>query len=349
MNTRLIGYLLYVCLLPLVMSRCTPNSERILNTGIKRFEQGETAKAITMIEKGIIDSVTIKHFSTTNLSCSNNLIYYRNNDYLKIAYPHEMDIMINNNSINLCYDPVLQRVGLLNGMNADIFNMKGALVKDVPLNQANGKEVKAIALLNDKLYYYCNRRIYFTGLHSNNAGRLVKDRFSPPFSPSLFYLVQLQTNNNKLAIIVGIGGSYNMSVIDLSNSSIMLQNWKISSSKISFQEGYLYCITGSTGNWTLRRISIYTKKRNILLAFNNLIDLELTPSGIIYENNDGLWIMNYSNKRPVRLPFRFKLAGRYLEHLLIRNDNGFYLIDMNKFLDIITYLNSKIPSLFEKK
>ena len=73
------------------------------------------------------------------------------------------------------------------------------------------------------------------------------------------------------------------------------------SAELLFHEDFIYYITGKSNKWELKRISVRSKKKSKLLNFKDLIDIEFSPSGILYENTSGLWFFDYLNNEPERI------------------------------------------------
>ncbi|MDY6969632.1 MAG: hypothetical protein SVR08_13385 [Spirochaetota bacterium] len=349
MNNKL--KLFTLCMLFSISLMCIEKKEMGLDAGIKQYNNGNKTSAITTIEKGILDIISVWRWENGDITSNNNLLYHRNSDLLKLVYPIEKEIEIDKDYNIIRYDPNTKRTLLCNGTKIKIYNQEGLLIKDISSQSYEKKEsnIKALGLIKGRLYVYRNRKIYLYDLSLNDNKPFLRDRFSPPYSHSYYYDVKFYLYKNKLAFVVGSGGSYNLSVIDVDNNKIMINNQKISSSKISFNDVDIYCITGSTGRWVLTRISVLTKKITKLLKLNNLTDLEFSSQGILFEKIDELWIYKYNYRNLERIPFRFELVGSCNENILIKYNNKYYLIDLINLFDQIVYLKNIIPEIFENR
>ncbi len=326
--------------------QCTPDAEKKINSGIELYNKEEVANAKEELESGLF-AFSSKNTLDDNpkISIGYNVIYKRHEDSLIINYPIKVEINIDKNYKIIYYDPDSKRLVLSNGIDINIYNNEGLLTKVIATSIDDKNKVKSVILINDKLLYFREKRVYVYDYATNNHKLLTKERFFCPVKGS-YYIIKFHKTKSAIAIIIGMAGVYNMSVLDTIDSSILLKNHRISSSKLLFNDDNIYYITGKTGKWTLRKISIRSKKRTKLLEFDDLLDVEFSDAGFLYENRNGLWLYDYSSKKPEKIPFQFELAGICNGRPLIKNRGKIYPVNMKIFIDKIAYLKRVTPALF---
>jgi len=321
---------------------CADSPDNVFNQSIELFRENKPG-ALKKIERSLVEKISAKSFKSKNLSSNRNAIYYMNDNEIELVYPSEI-------SLAKQYIDINKKIFYLNkkyfvagrGNLLSIFDTKGSLKKTFETGK-NKKKIKSIILMGDEIIYYKNKRLYKYKISKNSNKLLFNDTFSPPYSK--YFNVNFYRSGNILGIVAGIAGSYNLSIINIKKNSIILKNTKISSSKIYFNAGHIYAITGSTAKWKLVKIIISNKRMIKIHSFKDMYDLELTSFGYLFENSKGIWAAPYSGKK-ILLPFKYKLAGKYNDFVLLQYKYHTYVADMKKLFDSIEILKNKTPEIF---
>ncbi len=328
------------------------NAEKKINKGIELYKAGEKAKAVSFIEYGLIRSAGVKKLKEKGLLVGNNVLYYKNAD-LEIVWPINLKIDIgakaeSENDYNIIsYSPDSGYLGISNGYDVRVYDSKGKLIKNYSQPAEVGSALKSMIIMNRKAYIYKNKKIFFFDFLSDN------DKDASLLDGELFKQLAEGTYNtwfygseNLLTAVSGVAGEYYLVVIDTAGKSIIVQDLKIATSKISFTKDRIYYISGSAGKYSLMEMILPAKTNKSIIDFESLQDVELAGLGMFYENKKGMGAFEYNAPAQIILPFRFVLAGRCGEYPVIAYQNRDYAVDMTVFFDKVKYIKEAIPELF---
>ncbi len=326
---------------------CKPDGDNKINKGIELYNNGESSKAISYIEEGLINSALIKELKENHLLYGDNILFYRQKNNIKTVWPIDLNIELNNNYTIISYNPDSKKIGLSNGSDIKIYNYKGALIKTCGPTP-DEKRIKAFTIIKENIYYYKDKNIYIYDLAADTE-KLIADNKSITAPDKEPFDVKFYKTENELAVSAGIAGKYNISIFDIKNNSVILQNINAASSKILLKNGEMYYIGGSAGKYSLLIREIKSKKQKEIIAFDNLLDIELLPHGILFENKKGFWKADYQTGNKDTLPFNYKLSGQCSGSPVIRYLNKYCIIDMPVFIEKISRIKEKMPDVFEDK
>lgn len=333
-----------ICISPI--TGCSKDAADKLNDSIELYSHEDTTKAKIRIEDSLINSALIRKFKGHIFSYGENIIFYRQKKTLYFAYPQEFDIEINENYNLISYDPEPDQLGLSNGYDIKIYTSKGKLIKTCG-PAPDDKSIKSFTISNNNIYYYKDKKIYAYDLVSDDVKLLANDKSANAFNKEA-YNVKFYKTENLLGIVTGIAGKYYLNVLDLNNNLMILTDLNMASSKLYFQNNELFLIRGSAGKYLLARLSLPSKKIQNLFEFKNLTDIEFFAAGLLFEDNDGLKLIEYGKPYNYKIPFRYGLSGQCGGRPVIIYLDEYYIIDPAVFLEKITLINNRIPSLFEE-
>lgn len=323
---------------------CSPGTDSLMKSGTDLLKKGKKPEALLKFEKGIIKFSSEDDFSKKVFHFGDGIIYSMNDTTLTAIYPKDFDIKADSGcDYLLSYDPASERVAFSGGTDIKIIDSTGSLIHSFSPDGSDKDKIKSILLRGDSLFYFINNNIYIYNIA--RAEIAAKYEFFPPYK-SEDYRVKIFYDSNSLGVVAGIAGNYYFSIIDIMTKSISLKNLEISSSKLFFSGNSVYYISGLSGRWTLNKITLPAKNKTVLTNFTSLRDIEFSRSGIVYEDKDNLWVLDYEN-HPLKTPFRFELTGGCGEKILIRYEDSYYVADTALFLQKINCLNKEVPELFE--
>ncbi len=350
MSEKLSIFFWAVILISLLGISCTPSFDKIVSKGLMLHKSGKISEAVRLIEMGLIESSSVKRFDALKLFISNNVIYERDNNEIRILYPVEIEFQIDDSeydNIQFYFDLEARRVAYSNRNVIKLFSDSGDVIHSANLGLANDKKIRSIILRGDRLYYYCDGEMYFYAFDVRENAVLIKDeKFLPPFT-GLSYTVSFVSSKDILGITSGIAGSYYSSFIDYGNDSVLLKNLRVSSSRLLINSDSVFYISGSPGDWFLERVSLSNKKKNKLHRFEYIVDLYFFDGGLIFEKRDGLWFADNTKRMAVRIPNTSQPIAAIMDRLLVRAGNSYYLIDLKDFLKKAVYLSELLPDIFK--
>ena len=329
-----------------IIQSCGQSPHDKMEKGISLYNNGNTEKGKLYMEDGLINSALIEKLSEKQISYGDNTIFIRKKNILQIIYPVELDIKIDDKYNLLSYDAESKKLGVSNGIEIKIYDSDGTLIKTFT-SAADEQRVKAFTIINDKVYYVKDRKIYLYDLASDSTTPLTNDKLKVS-SENDVYNVKFFKTESSLGIAAGIGGNYYFNILDLKNTKMTLTDLSVASSKLLFQSNEIIFIAGDASKYSLVKFTMPSKTKNTLLELKDLTDIELFPSGALAEDKDGPGIIEYGNAFNQKIPFRYKLSGQCGGSPVIKYNNAYYIINMASFINNITDLKNKIPAAFEE-
>ncbi|MFH0974279.1 MAG: hypothetical protein V1874_00680 [Spirochaetota bacterium] len=324
---------------------CSQDAEKKINKGLELYNNGEIAKAASCIEEGLVIASSIKKVNENRLSYGHNVLFSRQKKILKIIWPLEMELELADNYNIVSYDQDAGKLGLSNGTDIRIYNSEGSLVKTCGPTP-DDKQIKAFIISSENIYYYKNKGIFIYDQATDTERLLMPDK-SNSFSDKESYEVYMYRAGNLLGTAVGIAGKYNYNIFDLNSNSAVIQNLSLSSNKLLLRYNELYYITGNAGKYVLARLSVPSMKIKNLFQFENLLDVEFFSSGLLFENRNGFWGLDYEKSYARKIPFSYELKGECCGKAVIKYSGNYYIVDSVKFFEMIDSLKDKAPSIFE--
>ena len=337
-------FIIHISLFLIFHINCADNPDKILKKSIKSYQEGISG-SFEKIESALLKKITLNSFNSTNLKVDSAALYFINENQINIFHPV-------NKSFSLADGEQIKHFTLNNNYCAitdekllSIYRTNGSHEKEIILGDKKRK-IKAILSYEDMIIYYVENKLFSYDFTSDTTQQLTNDTFKPPYTK--YYSVKFYPKENILGIQAGIAGSYYFSIIDLPTRKILIKNISISSSKLYMSSSHIYYIFGSTGNWELKKISLKSKNKSKINKFNDLIDIELTSHGLIYENSKGLWVSSYEMKSNL-IPFKYRLFGKYKDLVVLKYKNKIYLTDLKKLIDDVNFLKNNVPEIFSTK
>ncbi len=330
---------------------CSPSFDKFVSKGLELHKSGKTTEAMGLIERGLIETTSIKKFSASKLFISNNVIYEWNNNEVRILYPIEIEFQIDDNShenqIIFYFDFETQRLAYGKGNVIALLNSSGDVVHTANLRLVNGKKISSIILLKERLYYCHDGELYLYEFNTRENAVLIEDeKFLPPFK-GLSYMVSFVSTVDVLGVTTGIAGTYNSSFIDRGSETVLLKNLRVSSSRIFIDNDSVFYISGSSGAWFLESITLSNKRKKKLHKFEDIVDLFFINGGLIFENKEGLRIVDNVKRVAIRVPLSSKLIAVIMDSILVKAGNRYYLLDLKVFLKRIFHLSEIFPDIFK--
>ncbi|MCU0821906.1 MAG: hypothetical protein MUC95_05465 [Spirochaetes bacterium] len=328
-----------------ILPQCAPDGEKKFAAGNKLYAGGMIAEAARKFEEGMISFSAKKSFSDENIMSCDHALYVREAEKIKILYPARIKIKLDAGYTIISFDPARSRTALSNGADIRIFDIEGTPVKIISPVENGNKNIKSILLDNNNIIYYINGIIYTCNIDTGDAKTVTGERFECPFSDT-FHSVRFYLSGPLLAAVAGLGGMYNLSVIDLVKNSVLIKNREIASSGLHFTGEDIYFIAGKSGNWMLNHMSIKTNIVRKIWDFTDITDVEFSDAGLLTESGAGMWFFKYESDKPDRVPFDYKLAGGCGGCALLKYKEDSYLTDMKIFRDKLDLLKNTAPLLF---
>ncbi len=342
MNIKAIAMAVVIIMSAILCTGCTPDSEKNIQAGIEAYKNGAGKKARQLLEKGLVLSSKVSETEETwRCGCSDNTIY-RCGDQLQFLAGHDRKIPCPGVVEDVAIRQQPMQAAVTDRDSIFIYH-DGELVKTVE----HDDDILSITMDTGNVYFYSAKKIYRYTLEDDTSSPVVDASFSPP-SELKEYKSCLHMHGNRLILTVGIAGIYHISVINLKNGDITIHNQRIATWKIHTVDDGMYVVSGSTGSWTLKKISYSGKTIENINTFPVLHDIHMVKGMYLVNTPDGTFFSYY--EKPMHFfPFTFNIQCATPGYLLISGKKSSYLLNQEEMRKVLTRLMKETPELFKKE
>lgn len=316
--------------------------------GVGLYREGKAAEAVAVLERALLDYSMEEKYSAPFPRRGEGFLYRPRKKSFKVVFPKEFTIKSPSDPDCASYSAAYKRLALARGAQILVYLNGGREIESRECAPDGKGRVQGLGWSDDTLLYHFGKRLYRCSIDMEECAPVAGDEsFPPPFSGDN-YGVRLSGENGRVIIIAGAAGQYNLSGIDTGRGEPVFKNRRAASSRMLLHEKRIYYISGSSGAWSLCRLSWDGKDRTEIASFDSLVEIELFPQGILYEDGRGVCVREYAGKT-LRLPFSYALHGGIGEYGLIEHRKALYVVEARRFFEAINRLRGLIPELFEGK
>jgi hypothetical protein len=329
------------CVVAMILDGCALDPDRRLNNAIIQYNEKQP-NSLQTLQLEFINNISIDSVKSTDIHSSGTLLYRTQENTAEVIYPAKQSYTLTDGEAVTGIDRTDDYAVITDGLQFCIFDGDGDHLNDETIGDKKNR-VKAVLITDDGILYYKNFKLYRYSIIHHSSEQIVKEAFPPPY-PN-YFLVHLSKHDEFLTVDTGSAGSHNINLINLSTGSVVLKNLGMSSSKHYAGATAIRYITGNSGNWELMQFSIGSKEKKSLAKLTDIVDIELTAPGYILESTTGLWVSEYGKEKR-KIPFPYKLAGKYKGRVVLQYRDTSYIIELNKLFAGLSKLMEKTPDLF---
>jgi len=303
---------LLMCMLLITVS-CSREKE--INEGIRLYNEGLTQSAFVKFREGLLHYSTIKTINAQNLYFSPCAIFSSEN-ILSMLYPEQYSYNFPREVVSVWYDREEDTCVVTDGIVVYLSIQD----KESIINNPSQEPIKAVAHATHT-YFLSGKELFEYNPKIAQIKKLSSVEFSPP-EAFKYYNAYIDIVDDKLIVIAGIAGAYNLWVIT-KNGEVLISSLKVASWKHAVYDGTLFIIKGSAGNWDVKSINIKTGQEKIIKNFSSLTDIHMTDHGIVINTGEKMYIYLFNDTMYV-LPFVYSIKGETRDGMVV--DNGSLLI-----------------------
>lgn len=322
---------------------CSFNKDSKLNSAIDEYLE-KKPNAHLLLEHALIDSISLESIVVPFLQSNGTILYKINENNIDIFYPITTSFSLADGDGIKHIDMNDNYAVIADEFQLSIFDNNGNHHHDETIGDKKN-QIKALLLEDENVIYYKNSKLYRYNIINNTSQQLLKDTFQPPFAQ--YYNVFLYRIESLISVVAGMAGSYNLSIIHITDETVILKNFAIASSKFYFNKDIIYYITGNSGNWQLMQYSIALKTKKSIEKFTDIVDIELTGKGYVLETSKGLYAAEYG-KEKIFVPFFYQLAGKFRGRIILKYKDAYYIINSKRLFTSLNKLKERIPALVLK-
>lgn len=322
---------------------CSKNSNKELKAAIESYRNNENG-ALERIQQALINSCTLSEYDDQSIRSHGRVVYTVRSNSLKTIIPekHEITLPVQFPVDSMSIDVSKNYIGIMDGKALLVFNEAAEMGQ--PIIIGDEKEKVTDLLLNDNyIYFYKEYRLHVYDFKNEKHYLASNDTFLAPY-PKL-YSTSLKRNNDKVCLVIGMAGSYYISIINIVNKSVLQKNIMAASSKCMLLSDKLYYIEGGAGNWDIVSYQFDKKSKIKVSHFNDISNIHVGRTGYFSENKKGLYYAIYGQKQR-KVPFKISIVEIGESFLLVKMNNRIHLVDSEKLFVSLDDLARQIPDIY---
>jgi|GEM_PF-6404575 len=328
----------------LLFISCGKDAGEKYSGAVERYRSGEKS-ALADMEKYLVRAVSRERLDGKDTYCENGLLFSRKDNKLKILYPRRVSITLESADMDRIRSMDEDNLVLCDGLNCRIYDSGGSETASIPGGEGK-EEITAAAVHGGLVYFLRDKKMFVHDPAAGTNETLTGESFSAPYEK--YYAGRMLFVGDRLCLVLGIAGSYNISIIDLAKRSVPARNIPAASSKVHMDDQFLYYVSGTTGAWSLVRRRIADGKPETLMSLKNLVDLEIVTGAAVLETKTGLSVASTDGKE-IKVPFKYGLKGSANGLALLEYDGDIYAADAAMLYGMLKELEVSVPGLFAGK
>ncbi|MCX8123951.1 MAG: hypothetical protein N3F66_07270 [Spirochaetes bacterium] len=317
----------FICFLLccVVILHISCSREKNIDEGIRLYNEGLTQSAYVKFKEGLVQYSQVERIDAKKIYVTPHAIFSSEN-LLTAIYPHKHDYNFPREVVSVWYNPDEDVCVATDGMVVYLSKNK----KESIINNPSQEPIKAVAHAKHT-YFLCGKELFIYTATDEQTKKFCTTEFAPPQALK-YYNAYIDIVDDKLIVITGIAGTYNLWVLN-TKGDVLLSGVRIASWKHFLHNDELYVIKGSAGNWDFKRIHIKTKQEIQIKSFSNVTDIHMTEHGCIINAGEHMYVYLYSQELYV-FPFVYSVKGETRTSMVIDN-GGLVLCNSEKFFQKI--------------
>lgn len=253
------------------------------------------------------------------------------------------------------YDPLTKTICISDGFKADFFKFSLTdegkqhiyRLNSIEITNDGKSPIHMMYMHNDYLVYLYKDKLYRLDIDLYKSTPLLSSyTFTAPYT-KMDYKVTMDIEDNFLAICIGDGGSYNLSLFDISSEKKIIFNKKIMSNFFFVDNKGVSYLEKNGSSWNLVHQDGTSEKKNVK-SFTNLKDITKSGDTIFYINDSGLHIEDTHFASTYSENGLFTIKKLLNNYILIADNSKKYLVHTTLYFDNYSKFKTLVPVFFEE-
>ncbi len=318
---------------------CKVDPNKAFKEAVLKYKKGESQN-FSDLEKYFIKSVSDEELLISDYEIDGNILFTQSRGHLNIFLPVKKKFILQKN-IKVKSLDVNDKYGVISsGKKIYLYNSEDEYKV---FNPKNPGEIEQVLIYGNRIIYFSDMKTYYFNVMNRRSEMLVNKNFKPPYEK--FYKVYLFKDAHYLGILLGTAGIYNLSIVDLKKEALIKENMRLSSYRLFFNNGTIYYLEGSAGQWKLVKYDLKKGSKDVLTSFDDIIDIIFTPDSVMIEKKKGIVAYNY-NGLLYNTPFKYRLSGVSGNNIILKYKTVTYIADTDNVNMKLKQLNDELPGIF---
>ncbi len=349
MNTSCLRRAVAACAVACVLAAgCGDGPSRHIEKAISDYQTGDRDRATARLAVDLLHYAAEFVTEVPHAVCGEKLVFAREGKVLRLLYPVVETFDISGEWRMISFDAERNALAVSNGRALKV--LEGGLVRGELVVSPDGKApITGIIMSHDAVLYSAGQMVYRYEAGSGGGELLFRGaKFPSPIGLAASDTV-ISSRGSLISLVTGNAGVYRASVADLSTGAVLMKDRPVTSRRSALGDSRFYYVAGSMGAWTIASAGIASGKSDALYQFSDAFDVALAEQGAVVHRADGVWLVNFSSGKKLRLPFEYSLAGQCVNRALIRCGKMSALVDIGKLASKAEEIAARLPDLFSGK
>lgn len=323
--------LLLIILFAFLISGCAKDPGEIYKKAYSEFSEGIISK--DDFHKELIDFISTETFTERNIRFQDTAVYKVTGNRIELLHPWNFTITIENKTSRLSAAAceTLQSIVFSHNNGIMVFNNRGNQIGSFNIEPDSDKTINGGTPFAEGALFYMNNQLHVFD-PSTGSTRLFRDsKFTPHYKD--YFNVQLIDTEKILYIVYGSVGLYKITAINLPDDLLIFGGEKAASFRVYADSDKIYYIDGAIGKWRLTKKEISPDKKSTLRSFTDIKEILLFEKGYVYQTSEGAFIAEYEDEEPLKIPFEWRLTGKYKNNLVFRKGDETIMADYNRIFE----------------
>ena len=332
-----------ILLWAMVLGACTKTPQERYDKILQQYRTGEVKEDPQPLAQGLLEYAALGQTKNKDIVTGDEVLFKNDEDTLAILWPEEE---YNLSMVRQITEVAMDETNTVatDGKEFFLYTRKGELLKRGGPKESE-ETIEAMVLYREGIFYYRGGRVYRHDLTADRSRPFTGESFKSPYKE--YFQKRLLRKNSIGALVLGIAGSYYISLFDLAAEEMRIKNLKAASSHIALGDEGIYYVTGKTGGWEVMFLQYDNKEKTKIRSFKDILNLELFSEALVTETKKGVFIMPYRGEA-VKIPFNFTIKGKSGENMIIESEGELYLASVPLFFEGLLLAERAAPHLFKE-
>ena len=316
---------------------CSNSPESVYKRMLNKYEKDKSGNISLMAEKFLMAFSDFQQ-SSDDIFFNKSVILSINGNNIKILFPESIKIDGDKSLAENIMFADINKTSVILGNNKGfcLFDKDG---EPRTVYKTEKKEkIDAIALKDKNVVYLSQGKIFEMSPADKKVKRMDPGEYHPPYKK--FFRSSTLSSEKFIALSTGIAGSYYISLFNAETGISIMKYIAASSAEMNINGNYLSYVKGGTGNWSVEKYEIPSKKRDRVKGVGKIDNIFIARDGFITLSGRKIIIENFSGEKGI-MPQEWNIIGTCRNSVLIEYGKIVYVIDFPVLLEKIKEFNKK--------
>ncbi len=345
---------IYTLVIAVLVTACAKSPEEKYLQSIENYKSEKSNEVKKEITKNLFNFISIYKFKASEeYSAFSNTIYVKQKNIGKFVTVDGNSYTVNYYVKYADYDLKNNLLAFSDGVNLELISFKRENAETENFEPKKlfsfimGNEKNNITSLNisgNRVLYVLKGSLNFIDIETMVNDKLFpKKKMEPPYKKNAFN-TNIFVRDNKIAVILGNAGLYNLYMYNLDDGSSVINGKKISTPVLYFDSTVCQYLEGTSGEWVISRYDYLSKKAIIVKKITSLQKISYSGEVVFYSTGEAGFIEDSAFTKSLVSPYKIK--NIFNKHLIIQRGKTLHIVETNQYFKEIEKIRSAYSDFF---